>query len=225
MLSRVALLSCVLLSACAQQFQTASPGPDAPRAILGSSGSASSSSPSDTMVAQTSEPQPAPQSGSQETYSPEEMSRIASEFFGETSESLAKAIERTFSDYGRPTAYILGREGGGAAVVGVRYGEGTLQYKGGGSIPVFWQGPTVGWDFGGSASKVFTLVYNLQDTYQLFQRFPAVDGSLYVIAGFSVNYQRSGDIVLAPIRTGVGLRAGASLGYIHYTRERSFIPL
>jgi hypothetical protein len=223
MLSRVAMLSCVLLSACAQQFQTTSPSPDAPRAIL-SSGSGSASDGTSAQAAAETQPTAQPV-GPQETYSPEEMSRIASEFFGETSESLAKAIERTFSDYGRPTAYILGREGGGAAVIGVRYGEGTLQYKGGGSIPVYWQGPTVGWDFGGSASKVFTLVYNLNDTYQLFQRFPAVDGSLYVIAGFSVNYQRSGDIVLAPIRTGVGLRAGASLGYIHYTRERSFVPL
>ena len=166
-----------------------------------------------------------PQSLPQEEYTAEEIARAASQFFGETSQNVAKAIERTFSDYGRPTAYIFGREGGGAAVIGVRYGEGVLQYKGGGGIPVYWQGPSIGWDFGGSASKVFTLVYNLRDTYQLFQRFPAVDGSLYVVAGFSVNYQRSGDVVLAPIRTGVGLRAGASLGYIHYTRERSLIPL
>ncbi|MEW6166334.1 MAG: DUF1134 domain-containing protein [Pseudomonadota bacterium] len=169
--------------------------------------------------------EPVPQPDPDDTYSAEEIAREASKFFGETSENLAKAIERTFSDYGRPTAYIYGREGGGAAVVGVRFGEGVLQYKGGGSLPVYWQGPTIGWDFGGSASKVFTLVYNLRDTHQLFQRFPAVDGSLYIVAGFSVNYQRSGDIVLAPIRTGVGLRAGASLGYIHYTRERSLIPL
>jgi hypothetical protein len=165
------------------------------------------------------------QPSAQETYSSEEIMREASRYFGETSEALARAVERTFSDYGRPSAYIYGSEGGGALIVGLRYGEGTLQYKGGGSMPVWWQGPSIGWDFGGNAAKVFTLVYNLDETYQLFQRFPAVDGSLYVIAGFSLNYQRSGDIVLAPIRTGVGLRAGASLGYIHYTRERSLIPL
>ena len=151
--------------------------------------------------------------------------REASRFFGDTSEALAKAVERTFSDYGRPSAYIFGSEGGAAIVVGLRYGEGQLQYKGGGSMPVYWQGPSIGWDFGGNAAKVFTLIYNLEETYQLVQRFPAVDGSLYVIAGFSLNYQRSGNVVLAPIRTGVGLRAGASLGYIHYTRERSLIPL
>lgn len=170
-------------------------------------------------------PAPAPAANPDETYSSEEIMREASRFFGETSEALAKAVERTFSDYGRPTAYIYGSEGGAAIVVGLRYGEGRLQYKGGGSTPVYWQGPSIGWDFGGNAAKVFTLIYNLEETYQLFQRFPAVDGSLYVIAGFSVNYQRSGNVVLAPIRTGVGLRAGASLGYIHYTRERSLIPL
>ena len=170
--------------------------------------------------------EPAPTAGAQnQTYSSEEIMREASRFFGETSEALAKAVERTISDYGRPTAYIYGSEGGAAIVVGLRYGEGRLQYKGGGSMPVYWQGPSIGWDFGGNAAKVFTLVYNLEETYQLFQRFPAVDGSLYVIAGFSVNYQRSGDVVLAPIRTGVGLRAGASLGYVHYTRERSLVPL
>lgn len=169
--------------------------------------------------------EPAPAADSQDTYSSEEIMREASRFFGETSEALAKAVERTFSDYGRPTAYIFGSEGGGALVVGLRYGEGRLQYKGGGSMPVFWQGPSIGWDFGGNAAKVFTLIYNLEETDKLFQRFPAVDGSLYVVAGVSVNYQRSGNIVLAPIRTGVGLRAGASLGYVHYTRERSLIPL
>ncbi len=168
---------------------------------------------------------PVPQPSADETYSADEVARAASQFFGETSEGIAKAIERTFSDFGRPSAYIFGQEGGGAAVIGLRYGAGTLKYKGGGSLKVYWQGPSIGWDFGGSASKVFTLVYNLRDTYELFQRFPAVDGSLYVVAGASVNYQRSGDIVLAPIRTGVGLRAGASLGYIHYTRERSLLPL
>ncbi|MGH8443908.1 MAG: DUF1134 domain-containing protein [Solimonas sp.] len=160
-----------------------------------------------------------------QTYSADEVTQAASKFFGSSSEGLAKAIERTFSDYGRPNAYIYGNEGGGAIVVGLRYGKGTLQYKGGESQKVYWQGPSVGWDFGGNASKVFTLVYNLRSSSQLFQRFPAVDGSLYVVAGVGVNYQRSGDVTLAPIRAGVGLRAGASLGYVHYTREASIIPL
>lgn len=159
------------------------------------------------------------------TYSADEVTKAASEFFGSTTEGLAKAIERTFSDYGRPNAYIMGTEGGGAMVVGLRYGKGTLQFKGGESQDVYWQGPSIGWDFGGNASKVFTLVYNLRSSTELFQRFPAVDGSLYVVAGVGVNYQKSDKIVLAPIRTGVGLRAGASLGYVHYTRKMSYLPL
>jgi len=176
-----------------------------------------------TTSSETASPVSGP--GADQTYSAEEIAREASKVFGEGSENVARAIERAFSDYGRPVGYIYGNEGGGAVIVGLRFGEGVLQYKGGGSTKVYWQGPSVGWDFGGNASKVFTLVYNLTDTSQLFQRFPAVDGSLYVVAGMSLNYQRSGDIVLAPIRTGVGLRAGASLGYVHYTRERSFLPL
>jgi len=160
-----------------------------------------------------------------QTFSADEVTQEASKFFGESTEGLAKAIERTFSDYGRPNAYIMGTEGGGAIVVGLRYGKGKLQFKGGDSQTVYWQGPSVGWDFGGNASKVFTLVYNLRSSTELFQRFPAVDGSLYVVAGVGVNYQKSGKIVLAPIRSGVGLRAGASLGYVHYTRESSVLPL
>ena len=145
------------------------------------------------------------------------------EWFPEGPGRVSRTVQ-VFAEQGQPNAYILGEEGSGAIIVGLRYGKGTLNYKGGGGLPLFWQGPSAGWDFGGNASKVFTLVYNLRDSRDLFQRFPAVDGSLYVVAGFSVNYQRSGDIVLAPIRTGVGLRAGASLGYIHYTRERSYVP-
>lgn len=207
------LFACAALSACA----TGGSGVEAaPRSIL-----VEDPAPSASPVGGDAPAQPV----AGQTYSSEELAREASKFFGESSENLALAIERAVSDYGRPVAYIFGNEGGGAVVVGLRFGEGVLQYKGGGSTRVYWQGPSIGWDFGGSASKVFTLVYNLEDTSQLFQRFPAVDGSLYVVAGMSVNYQRSGDIVLAPIRTGVGLRAGASLGYIHYTRERSFVPL
>lgn len=160
----------------------------------------------------------------QGTYSREEMVAEADKFFGGASEGIAKLIERAFSQYGQPNAYIAGQEGGGAIIAGLRYGEGRLSYKGGGSLPVYWQSPSVGFDFGGNASKVFTLVYNLHNTYELFQRFPSVDGSLYVVAGAGLNYQRSGDIVLTPIRTGVGLRLGASVGYVAYTREPSINP-
>jgi len=182
------------------------------------------------IVAPVSEPAAAPAATSadkpigNDTYTSEELIKNANQAFGDTSEGLAKAIEKAFKDYGRPNAYIIGDEGSGAMVVGLRYGKGTLHYKGGDSMPVYWQGPSIGWDFGGNASKVFTLVYNLRSTYDLFQRYPAVDGSLYVVAGVGMNYQRVGDVTLAPIRTGVGLRAGASLGYVSYTRTSTVNP-
>ncbi len=107
----------------------------------------------------------------------------------------------------------------------MRYGECTLNRKTGAVRKVYWQGPTIGFDFGADASKMFILIYHLPDVDWLFQRFPAIDGSFYFIAGVGVNYQQSGDIIQAPIRTGVGLRAGINVGYMHYTREFSWIPL
>jgi hypothetical protein len=159
-----------------------------------------------------------------QTYSKDETLAAAQKFFGGTTEGLAKAIEKAFSDLGQPSAYIVGNEGAGAFIVGLRYGSGTLYFKNGGSMPVYWQGPSVGFDFGGNASKVFTLVYNLRWTRDLFQRYPGVDGSLYIVAGVGLNYLRSGDITVAPIRTGVGLRAGANIGYLTFTREQSYNP-
>ena len=170
-------------------------------------------------------PEQAPEAPTEpRTYSREEILAAGKTFFGGTTEGLAKAVERAFSENGEPVAYIEGEEGGGAIIAGLRYGQGYLSYKGGGRGPVFWQGPSIGWDFGGNASKVFTLVYNLKRTDQLFQRYPGVEGSLYVVAGVGLNYLRSGDVVLAPIRTGVGLRAGANIGYLHFTREPSYVP-
>jgi len=160
----------------------------------------------------------------QDTYSQQETLDAATKFFGGTSAGLAKAIEKAFSDNGRPVAYIIGSEGAGAFIVGLRYGEGTLKYKNGATAKVYWQGPSVGFDFGGNASKVFTLVYNLHWTKDIYQRFPGVDGSLYVVAGVGLNYQRANDITLAPIRTGVGLRAGANVGYLSYTPEKHINP-
>ncbi|MEX2644428.1 MAG: DUF1134 domain-containing protein [Acetobacterales bacterium] len=159
-----------------------------------------------------------------DTYSRDEILAKAEGFFGDTTEGLAKAVERVFEDQGRPNAIIIGEEVSGAIGVGLRYGKGTLERKGGYSGPIFWQGPSIGFDLGGNASKVFVLAYKLGATDDIYQRFPGVDGSFYFVAGVGVNYQQSGDIVLAPIRTGVGLRAGASIGYLHYSREHSWIP-
>ena len=161
----------------------------------------------------------------QDSYSQNEVFQSASDFFGGASEGLAKAIEKVFSEQGEPNAYIAGEEISGAIGIGVRYGEGMLNRKGGGTRKVYWQGPSIGFDLGGDASKMFILIYNLPSEEALFKRFPAVDGSLYFVAGVGVNYQKSGDIVQAPIRTGVGLRAGINIGYMHYTREFSWIPL
>lgn len=144
---------------------------------------------------------------------------------GVTSESAATVIEKLFRDRGRPVGYITGEEGGGALAVGVRYGKGMLWMKDGSSQKIYWQGPTIGFDAGGDASKVFVLVYGLDDPNYLFQRFPGVDGSAFLVAGMAVNYQRANGITLAPVRSGVGVRLGANIGYTSYTRKRHLIPL
>lgn len=158
------------------------------------------------------------------TYSKDEVLAKARGFFGATTEGLAKAIDRVFNDHGRPTAFIEGEEASGAFIVGLRYGNGFLHQKAGGKTRVYWQGPSVGFDFGGNASKVFTLVYGLNNASQIFQRFPGVEGSFYFVAGVGLNYQKLDNITLAPIRTGVGLRAGANIGYLHYNPKHSWFP-
>ncbi|MEQ9143553.1 MAG: DUF1134 domain-containing protein [Parvibaculaceae bacterium] len=168
--------------------------------------------------------QEAPATESEPTYSEDEVIAAASEFFGVTAQALAEAVHRVFREHGEPNAYIKGEEGSGAFVVGARYGKGTLVMKAGPTAQVFWQGPSAGWDFGGDAAKTFTLVYNLPDTNAIYQRFPGVSGSAFFIGGIGVNYQQRGDIVLAPMRSGVGLRLGANVGYLNYTRERDWLP-
>ncbi|MGH6997018.1 MAG: DUF1134 domain-containing protein, partial [Phenylobacterium sp.] len=158
------------------------------------------------------------------TYSREELVNNVSDFLGVTAEAAGGAVERAFQDNGRPTAYIAGEEASAAIVGGARYGRGLLYMKNRQPIEVFWQGPSVGWDFGGNASRVFTLCYNLQYPEVIFQRFPGVEGSAYLIAGLGVNYLRSDDLILAPIRTGVGVRLGANVGYLGFSRTRRTLP-
>ncbi|WP_051822144.1 DUF1134 domain-containing protein [Desulfonatronum thiodismutans] len=159
-----------------------------------------------------------------QTFSREEISNQVEGFFEGTTQGLASILNRIFAEQGRPTGFIKGDEAGGALVVGLRYGKGQLQLKGQEPVDVYWQGPSMGFDIGLHAAKVFTLVYNLTDPNLIFQRFPGVDGSVYVLGGFSMNYQKSNEIVLAPIRTGVGMRLGASVGYLHYTRREHINP-
>jgi hypothetical protein len=163
-------------------------------------------------------------SKSNEGFTKEQVLEKADGFFGETTAGLAKAIEKVFAAQGSPNAIIAGEEVSVALGVGVRYGQGELQRYSGDVKPIFWQGPSVGFDMGANVSKVFTLVYHLDEMQQLMQRIPGVDGSFYVVAGVGVNYQKNGNLILAPIRTGVGLRAGASVGYVHYSDKKSWIP-
>ena len=169
-------------------------------------------------------PPPPPPPNESNTYSQDEIVHDVSDFLGVTAESAGAAVEKLFSRNGRPTAYIAGEEGSGAFVVGARYGRGLLYMKDKPPMEVFWQGPNIGWDFGGNASRVFTLCYNLQVPEVIFQRFPGVEGSAYLIGGLGVNYQRADDVTLAPIRAGVGLRLGANVGYLSYSRKRHKIP-
>ena len=170
-------------------------------------------------------PQPRYSNGGRaETYSENEIVHNVSNFFGVTSETVAGAVEHVFRDQGQPTGYIAGEEASGAFVFGLRYGKGLLYMKHRPPMELAWQGPTLGFDAGGNASRVFTLCYNLQYPEAIFQRFPGVEGSIYFVAGIGVNYQKASDIVLAPMRTGVGLRAGASVGYLSYSRRSHIIP-
>ena len=167
---------------------------------------------------------PAYDTGRAPTYSADEMIRATSDFLGVTAESAGAAIEKVFKDKGHPTAYIAGEEGSGAFVAGLRYGRGLLYMKGRPTMEVFWQGPTIGWDWGGNASRVFTLCYDLQYPDAIFRRFPGVEGSAYLVGGLGVNYQKADSITLAPIRAGVGLRLGANVGYLGYSRKRRTLP-
>src|SRR5580704_4562319 len=159
------------------------------------------------------------------TYSRDEIVRNVSDFFGVTAENAGGVIEKVFHENGLPTAYIAGQEGSGAFFFGLRYGKGLMYMKDRPRMPVFWQGPTGGFDWGGNASRVFTLCYDLQYPDAIFRRFPGVEGSAYLVGGLGVNYQRADGITLAPVRAGVGLRLGASIGYLAYSRQRNVVPL
>lgn len=169
-------------------------------------------------------PPPPPPPTPQQTYDRAEVNKEVMGFFESGSRGLAEMVARAFRDLGQPTGFIKGNEAGGALVVGLRYGAGTLYIKGRPPVPVYWQSPSLGLDLGVNAVKVFTLVYGTTNPNEIFQRFPGVDGSAYVIGGFGMNYQRSDQITLAPIRFGVGLRLGANVGYQHYTRTQEINP-
>ncbi|GGB30273.1 hypothetical protein GCM10011380_19690 [Sphingomonas metalli] len=191
--------------------------------------------PADPAPAQPAPVQPAPPAAdaatraerttaAADTYERDDLLAAGEGVFGKGAEGLAGIIEKILKDQGRPNAYIAGREASGALVVGVRYGSGIMTHKVEGQQPVYWTGPSVGFDIGGDANKVFVLVYNLYDTEELFHRFPGAEGRLYLVGGFAATYLRRGNVVLIPIRLGVGWRAGVNVGYMNFTHKSRWLP-
>ncbi len=161
---------------------------------------------------------------SEQTFARDDLMTAGEGVFGKGAQGLAGIIEKTLKEQGRPNAYIAGREASGAFVVGLRYGSGVMTHKVEGQQPVYWTGPSVGFDVGGDAAKVFVLVYNLYDTEDLYKRFPGGEGRLYLIGGFAATYLRRGNIVIIPIRLGVGWRAGVNVGYMKFTHKSKLLP-
>ena len=159
-----------------------------------------------------------------ETYNDDEIAKAATAFFSTGAEDLAKVLEKVLKEKGRPVAYIRGEEAGGALGVGVRYGRGELVFKGAPTRKIYWQGPSIGFDVGANAVKTFILVYDLPNADALFKRFPGVDGSLYFVGGFGVNYLQRDGVGLAPVRLGVGWRQGIDLNYINFSRTKRYNP-
>ncbi|MEP7348392.1 MAG: DUF1134 domain-containing protein [Sphingorhabdus sp.] len=160
----------------------------------------------------------------QTTYQEDDLIGAAEGVFGKGAQGLGKLIEDILKKQGRPNAYIVGREGGGAFVVGLRYGSGTLNHKIEGQKPVYWTGPSVGVDAGANAGSTFILVYNLHDSEDLYRRYPAGEGAAYLVGGFNASYLRRGDIVMIPIRVGGGLRLGANVGYMRFSKKQRWLP-
>ncbi|MEZ0281160.1 DUF1134 domain-containing protein [Methyloceanibacter sp.] len=159
-----------------------------------------------------------------DTFSPDEIKETGHRFFGKVSMGFARVVEYVFQRAGRPNGYILGEEAGGAFIAGLRYGEGMLYTKDAGDHRIFWQGPSLGYDFGAEGSKTMVLVYDLRGPREIFNTFAGVDGSAYFIGGVGVTFLRNEHIMLAPIRSGVGLRLGANIGYLKYTPQPTWNP-
>jgi len=167
---------------------------------------------------------PPPAQANRGTYSSSEIVVAGHKFFGTISRDLAQLVERAVSRWGQPNGYVLGQEGGGAFIVGLRYGDGTLYTKNAGDRRVFWEGPSIGFDYGGDGARTMMLVYNLPRTEAIYRRFAGVDGSAYVVGGLGMTALTDSDIVIVPIRSGVGLRLGANIGYLKFTERATWNP-
>jgi hypothetical protein len=174
-----------------------------------------------------SSPAPAQAQGGpppQNQYSSNEVIDAGHRFFGSVSRGLAQIVERAGSQWGLPNGYILGQEAGGAVVAGLRYGEGVLYTKNAGDLRVFWQGPSVGFDFGGEGARTMMLIYSLPATEAIYQRFAGIDGSAYFVGGLGMTALTASGVVVVPIRTGVGVRLGANVGYLKFTPTATWNP-
>jgi hypothetical protein len=169
-------------------------------------------------------PPPATMQPNAQEFSPNEIVDAGHRFFGGISRGLATIVEKAVSQWGLPNGYILGEEGGGAFFGGLRYGEGMLYTKNAGDLKVFWQGPSVGWDFGGEGARTMMLVYKLPATHAIYQRFGGIDGSAYFIGGLGMTALTANNIVVVPIRSGLGLRLGANIGYLKFTPQPTWNP-
>jgi hypothetical protein len=178
---------------------------------------------SGSVGAQSNPPPPgaAPQA---QNYSSNEVVDAGHRFFGSVSRGLAQIVEKAGSQWGLPNGYVLGQEAGGALVAGLRYGEGVLYTKNAGDLRVFWQGPSLGWDFGGEGARTMMLIYSLPATGAIYQRFAGIDGSAYFVGGLGMTALTADGIVVVPIRTGVGLRLGANVGYVKFTPHATWNP-
>jgi len=167
------------------------------------------------------QPQPEPGGGQ---YTSNEILDTGHRFFGTVARGLAQIVERTGAQWGLPNGYVLGQEAGGAVTVGLRYGEGVLYTKNAGDLRVYWQGPSVGFDFGGEGARTMMLVYSLPATAAMYQRFAGIDGSAYFVGGLGMTALTANNIVVVPIRSGVGMRLGASIGYLKFTPQATWNP-
>ncbi|MCS6762202.1 MAG: DUF1134 domain-containing protein [Candidatus Devosia symbiotica] len=159
-----------------------------------------------------------------DTYSGEDLINSGKQFFGSAAQGLASVVERAVSQFGLPNGYILGEDAGGALFAGARYGEGALHTRNAGKFNIYWQGPAIGFDVGGDGSKVMMLVYNLNQVSDSLGRYAGVDGSAYVLGGFGVSVLKRGNVVMVPIRSGIGARLGINVGYLKFTNEPTWNP-
>ena len=202
----------------------ATPGADYATPVGGEAGTIPAL-PAETPPAQPAATQTAPVAQAQgTTYRKDDLIGAAEGVFGKGAKGLASMIEDLLKKQGEPNGYIVGREAGGAFVVGLRYGSGTLFHKVEGQRPVYWTGPSIGLDAGANAGNTFVLVYNLYDSEDLYKRFPAGEGQAYLLGGFNASYLRQGDVVLIPVRMGVGLRLGVNAGYMKFTKKQKWLP-